>query len=77
MSNRPTTILSPLALARLPNYQSDPAAFSSSSSKEKTDDTEYVSRQLVQLGLLSPRYAATRDRIVRGPGAAEAYPKKS
>lgn len=77
MSNRPT-ILSPLALARLPNYHSDPAAPSSSAaSKEKLDDTDHVSRQLVHLGLLSPKHVAARDRIVRGPGAAEAYPKKS
>lgn len=78
MSNRPT-ILSPLALARLPNYQSDAAAAtSSSSSKEKReDDTDHVSRQLVQLGLLSAKHVVARDRIVRGPGAAEAYPKKS
>lgn len=77
MSNRPT-ILSPLALARLPNYQSDAAAASSSStSNQKQDDTDHVSRQLVHLGLLSPKHIAARDRIVRGPGAAEAYPKKS
>ncbi|KFY20691.1 hypothetical protein V493_07632 [Pseudogymnoascus sp. VKM F-4281 (FW-2241)] len=81
MSNRPTPILSPLALARLPNYHADTAATAaaaaSSSSKGKNDDTDHVSRQLVSLGLLNPKHVATRDRIIRGPGAAEAYPKKS
>ncbi|OBT82209.1 hypothetical protein VE02_08994 [Pseudogymnoascus sp. 03VT05] len=76
MSNHPA-ILSPLALPRLPNYQNDPAAAPSSSSKEKKDDTDHVSRQLVHLGLLSAKHVAARDRIVRGPGAAEAYPKKN
>lgn len=75
MSN--PAILSPLALARLPNYQNDPAAAPSSSSKEKKDDIDHVSRQLVHLGLLGPKHIAARNRIVRGPGAAEAYPKKS
>lgn len=76
MSNHPA-ILSPLALARLPNYQNDPAVAPSSSSKEKKDDSDHVSRQLVNLGLLSPKHIVARERIVRGPGAAEAYPKKS
>lgn len=80
MSNRPA-FLSPLSLPRLPNYQSDAAdaavAASSLASKEKKDDTDHVSRQLVELGLLSKKYVANRDRIIRGPGAAEAYPKKS
>lgn len=92
MSNRPTTtFLSPLALARLPNYHanddtaaapfppsaSSAAAPPSKPKKDRKDDTDHVSRQLVSLGLLSPKYVAARDRIVRGPGAAEAYPKKS
>ncbi|OBT50072.1 hypothetical protein VE04_09427, partial [Pseudogymnoascus sp. 24MN13] len=75
MSNHPA-ILSPRALPRLPNYQNDPAVAPSSSSKEKKDDSDHVSRQLVNLGLLSPKHVVARERIVRGPGAAEAYPKK-